>query len=89
MSKSDKKRRPITRVFCAICSFTFLGAVSSLFLLGAEWVAMALVLTSFGGLATTSALSASGILDFLSTLVEVFFEGLMLVFRAIADLFNF
>ena len=89
MSKSDNKRHLLTRVFCAICSFTFLGAVSSLFLFGAEWVAMALVLSSFGGLATMSALSASGILDFLSTLVEVFFEGFMLVLRAIADLFSF
>lgn len=60
-----------------------------MFLFDVEWVAMALVLSSFGGLATTSALSASGILDFLSTLVEIFFEGLMLVFRAIADLFSF
>ena len=89
MEEKKKKRSLLTRFFCSGYSLTFLGAVLYLLLFGFEIIAATLVAVSFGGLATTSAVASEGVFEFLSTLIELFVEGISSIFDAIASLFSF
>ncbi|GDY25806.1 hypothetical protein AHAT_16960 [Agarivorans sp. Toyoura001] len=87
---TPKKKRPfLTRLVCATCSMTFLGAAFYLLVFGFEVAAALIVTIAFGGLATTSVVYSEGLLDFLVTLTEVFVEGLSAVFEGIASIFSF
>lgn len=85
MNTGRNKKHLGLRIFCSVCLFTFLGALIYAFIFDFEMAAVFFAITSFCGLAGTSLVSSDSFLEFLSVLIELFVEGIVSAFEALAS----